>query len=132
MKKSILLIIGLLSIILAGCSVEDQGTDTGDQGSQANSTQSQIDRTIELDAFNYGYSMENITIEEGDRVQIVMTSTQGYHDFVIDALDVQSAEISAGGTTTFEFVANETGEFPFYCSIGNHRERGMEGTLTVQ
>ena len=26
----------------------------------------------------------------------------------------------------------QTGKYVFYCSVGNHREQGMEGELTVQ
>jgi uncharacterized cupredoxin-like copper-binding protein len=31
-----------------------------------------------------------------------------------------------------QFVADKTGTFEFYCSVGNHRQMGMVGTLVVQ
>ena len=55
------------------------------------------------------------------------------HDFVVerDGEDVAATEtIDPGGTTTLT-VDLESGEYVFYCSVGNHRAQGMEVTVTV-
>ena len=43
-----------------------------------------------------------------------------------------SKRINGGGTDVLGFAAPaEPGEYVFYCSVGNHRSRGMEGKLVV-
>lgn len=85
-----------------------------------------------IDGANYSYTPNNLTVNEGDTVRITLNSTDMMHDFVIDELDVKSDVIPNGESTTIEFVADQSGTFEFYCSVGDHRERGMVGTLTVQ
>ena len=55
------------------------------------------------------------------------------HDVVIerDGDEVGRTDIISESTakTTVEL---EAGEYTFYCSVGDHRDKGMEGTLTVE
>jgi plastocyanin len=43
----------------------------------------------------------------------------------------EESETITGSTTTLS-VDLEAGEYVFYCPVGNHRQGGMEGTLTVE
>lgn len=56
------------------------------------------------------------------------------HNMVIayNGAELESAEISAGATGTWEVTLEQPGMYEFWCSVGNHRERGMVGMLTVQ
>ena len=89
-------------------------------------------REFTLDAFSYGYSETEIKVRKGETVKITLTNSNGFHNFVIDELDVVSKKIKEGDVTTFEFTAGEVGNFEFYCSIGNHRAQGMIGTLIIE
>ncbi len=73
-----------------------------------------------------------ITVKKGDTVRIVMNSVDMQHDFVIDELNVRMPITKSGETNTVEFVADQTGSFEFYCSVGQHRQNGQYGTLVVQ
>jgi plastocyanin len=113
-------------------SENTQDAGSVDETSQESENTSDDVREINLEAFNFGYSQEEITVQQGETVRIVMENTGGNHDFVIDELDVATPVISGGETTNVTFTADETGEFFFYCSVGNHRSAGMEGTLIVE
>ncbi len=56
------------------------------------------------------------------------------HNWVIDEINgAQSETIAPGDSTTFSFTApTEPGQYTYYCNIGDHRDRGMVGTLTVE
>jgi plastocyanin len=56
----------------------------------------------------------------------------GTHDFKIDEFNVATNQIPAGSSEIVEFVADKSGSFEYYCSVGRHREMGMKGTLVVQ
>ena len=55
------------------------------------------------------------------------------HDFKIekDGEDVGGTQVITGDTAEAT-VELEAGEYTFYCSVGDHREEGMEGELTVE
>jgi len=89
-------------------------------------------REFTLDSFNYGYSMDTITVNEGDTVTITLTNSEGFHDLVIDEFGVATEKIRAGDTTSVTFVADRAGTYEYYCSVGNHRAQGMVGTLVVE
>jgi nitrite reductase (NO-forming) len=40
--------------------------------------------------------------------------------------------VNGGETTSVEFVADKTGTFEYYCSVGAHRAMGMTGSLVVE
>ncbi len=54
------------------------------------------------------------------------------HDWVVDEFDAKIAQVAAGKTTSVEFVADKTGTFEYYCSVGKHRQNGMVGKLIVE
>jgi plastocyanin len=66
-------------------------------------------------------------------VRINFTSEEGFHDWVVDEFEGATTEkLQAGGRDSIEFVADQSGTFEYYCSVGNHRELGMVGTLIVE
>jgi len=40
--------------------------------------------------------------------------------------------VTPGTPTSVTFVADKTGTFEYYCSVGNHRAQGMVGKLIVE
>lgn len=82
---------------------------------------------------NFSYDVGTISVNHGDRVRIVFKNAGGNHDFVIDEFTGARTKVITGGEEeTIEFTADKTGDFEFYCSVGQHREMGMKGTLTVR
>jgi len=113
-------------------SENNQVRPVGNLESQEESTSgSQEVRTIEVEAGMYYFKPSEIKVKKGEKVRIVLKNVEGMHDFVIDELKVNSGIIQSGQTTEFEFVAEKTGEFEYYCSVSNHRAMGMKGTLVV-
>lgn len=76
------------------------------------------------------FSLEEIIVNKGDLVKITITVTSGNHDFKIDEFDVY-ADTKLNVPTTVEFLADQAGEFVYYCAMPGHRERGHWGTLRV-
>lgn len=72
-----------------------------------------------------------IRVNQGDRIRLTYRNTGGFHDWVIDEFGAATNQITAGNSETIEFVADQAGEFEFYCSVGNHRARGMFGAFVV-
>lgn len=69
----------------------------------------------------------------GDVVKITLINGDGMlHDVVIDEFDVQSDQFAGRGEQdSVTFVADQIGEFVYYCSVPGHRQAGMWGKFIV-
>lgn len=110
---------------------EMTGSEDGNTGTETE-TQEPESVTIDVTGENFDLSEEEIRIKKGTRVTINFTSTDGFHDWTIDEFSASTERVNTGGTTSVTFVADTAGTFPFYCSVGNHRQLGMEGSLIVE
>lgn len=80
---------------------------------------------------SYSFSPATLAVNKGDRVKITFKDDDGFHDLRINGYEVGTERVNTGGEAIVEFTADKTGSFEYYCSVGNHREKGMVGTLTV-
>lgn len=87
---------------------------------------------INVTGQNFRFNPETITVNQGDRVRVVLTALDMPHDFDLDELGVDGPVVAPGETAEVEFTADQTGEFEYYCSVGQHRANGMTGTLIVR
>ena len=81
---------------------------------------------------NFSFTPNKITAKKGDTVKVTFTSASSFHDFVVDGYNIQTKRVSDGQSDTIQFVADKAGTFEFYCSVGQHRQMGMKGTLVVE
>lgn len=88
--------------------------------------------TFDITGKNFEFSQDEIRVKKGDTVTINFESTSGFHDWGVDAFDAWTDRVDTGGTTSVTFVANQAGQFEYYCSVGSHRANGMFGTLIVE
>lgn len=87
---------------------------------------------VEVQGGSFYFEPNEIEVEKGDTVKLTFKAMDGMHDFVVDELAVKTPVIKSGETYEVEFVASQEGEFEFYCSVGEHRAKGMVGKLIVE
>lgn len=88
-------------------------------------------REFAITARNYEFSPSRIEVMQDDLVKITLRSEDDAHSFVIDGYRIMK-RIPAGGSTTFEFRADRTGTFAFYCGMTNAEGHSrMKGELVV-
>lgn len=86
---------------------------------------------VKMTGDDFRFDPDITEVRKGQKVKVVLTSIDMPHDFDLDEFNVDGQIAKAGETTEVEFVASDTGEFEYYCSVGNHRELGMVGKLIV-
>lgn len=113
---------------------DQQAQDASNAGNQAESSEIQGEvKEFVVTGTNFKFSLDEIRVAEGDTVRIVFKNEDGFHDWKIDEFNAATQIIQTGQKeTTIEFVANQVGEFEYYCSVGEHRKFGMKGTLIVE
>lgn len=89
-------------------------------------------KVFNLTGKDYSFSTTEIRVQEGDTVTINFESTQGFHDWVINEFEVGTERVVEGDSSSVTFVVDKKGEFEFYCSVGDHRAKGMVGKLIVE
>lgn len=89
-------------------------------------------KTFEVSGQNFSFAPSEIRVKKGDRVKINFTNQNGLHDWVLDEFSARTPKIQSGQTASVEFVADKTGTFEFYCSVGEHRAMGMKGNFIVE
>lgn len=88
--------------------------------------------SFDVMANNFNFTPSTMTVNKGDTVKITVHNNGGTHDLKIDEFKASTKLLQTGQTETIQFVADKTGTFEYYCSVGNHRAMGMKGTLTVK
>lgn len=96
------------------------------------STMTDASSAIAIEGGAFYFKPNEIRVKKGEKVTITFTNAEGFHDFVIDEFNVRTKQLSGGQSETIEFTPDKAGEFEFYCSVGEHRQKGMVGTLIVE
>jgi plastocyanin len=89
-------------------------------------------KTFQVEGSSFTFVPAEIRVKKGDTVKVVFKNTEGFHDWVLDEFSVRTKQIPAGQTDTVQFLADKTGTFEYYCSVGKHRQQGMVGKLIVE
>jgi plastocyanin len=89
-------------------------------------------KEFDVKAGGFYFEPNVMRVKLGDTVRIILNAADMTHDFVIDELGVRSSVIAGGDSTSVEFIADQLGEFEYYCGVSNHRQLGMTGTLIIE
>lgn len=101
-------------------------------GSASSGAMQNTKQKITVTASNFTFDPKTITVKKGQPVEITFKNSGGTHDFVIDEFHVKTQIIPGGQSEIVTFIPDKTGTFNYYCSVGNHRAMGMQGTITVE
>lgn len=150
MKKTIMilsvLLVGLLFVVGCGAkepAVVEEPTEVVEDTADAMEAEPEVVveevaevvpavKEFSIVGTNWDFDVKEIRVNEGDTVRIQFKSDSGFHDWVVDEFNAKTDQVNSGGTTSVEFVAGTAGTYEYYCSVGNHRARGMVGTLIVE
>lgn len=129
----LLFVLVALMIAAAGCSQpqpESGGTPRVIGDSQGN-PQAEV-HEFSVRAFQWGFDPEKITVKKGEKVRLLLSSTDVNHGLAFPeyGLDVK---LSPGQTVPLEFTADKEGTFVGYCSVPcGEGHLGMKLKLVVE
>lgn len=135
MKK---ILIGLLVVLIIGIGVfyfSGNQTVTGNvvkENLGSDNVKTFVLTSSHLRFFLNGVESPELKVKLGDKVKIILNNEEGFHDWAIDAFGAATERVNADKSTSVEFVADKKGTFEYYCSVGQHREKGMFGKFVVE
>ena len=78
------------------------------------------------------FSPGRLEVQKDDLVKVTFTAADIAHSFTIDS-DRIAKRAGAGQSVVFEFRADQTGTFPYYCNLTQDDKcRRMRGELVVR
>lgn len=88
-------------------------------------------RDVSVTVKGFRFSPARIAVSRDDLVRVTVQSEDIAYSFTIDAYWL-SKRVPAGGSVSFEFLADREGTFPFYSSLTNDpRHAEARGELVV-
>ena len=117
----------------AGAAVVENAPVAIDVASSSVAVSDTLVKTIHIEAFNFGFNQDQVTLQKGDRVRLVFTSTSGTHGVRIPDLGLSTKAFSPGEEQVLEFIATTAGTFNYFCDVPCGKgHRDMQGQLIVQ
>jgi heme/copper-type cytochrome/quinol oxidase subunit 2 len=87
---------------------------------------------LNIDGDHYSFAPARIEVQKDDLVKVTFHAKDIAHSFTVDAYRI-AKRAAAGQTVVFEFRADQTGTFPFYCNLTqDDRCRQMKGEIVVK
>ena len=89
-------------------------------------------REFAVSGNGFAFSPSALAVNKNDLVKITFTAQDLPHSFTIDDYRIVK-RAGAGQTVTFEFRADRSGAFTFYCNLSQDAKcKDMKGTLNVR
>jgi uncharacterized cupredoxin-like copper-binding protein len=145
--RSFALIALVLSLALPLAACGDDDDDSGSSGSGGTDSGEQATTGGEMEAGSAGGETLKIAADPGGALKFdksSLTAKAGKVTIVMDnpsdlphAVEIEGNGVEVAGDTVMKGGVSEAsadlkaGEYEFYCPVGNHKDAGMEGTLTV-
>ncbi len=134
-RKLLVLVAVAIPLTFAACG-DDEDTTTAASDTATTSTEESAPTgggaTVDISETEFQLDPADPTAEAGSVTFNVSNDGQTVHNLEVEGNGVEEVtdSIEAGGSAELT-VDLEPGEYEIYCSIGDHAEQGMEGTLTV-
>jgi uncharacterized cupredoxin-like copper-binding protein len=126
-----------VAVPIAGCGGGGDDNSTSAETAGAASTSGGAaggGQTVDMTAADYKFDPSDQTVNSGDVTFKLTNDGQTTHSLEIEDVNGQDKElegdVSPGQSGTLE-VNLPPGKYEFYCPVGNHKEMGMEGEITV-
>jgi uncharacterized cupredoxin-like copper-binding protein len=123
-----------LSVSVAACGGDDDEGDTAAQETTAEAGGGQPAAILDVSESDFKIDPKDGKVDEDGLIQFEVTNDgETTHQLSIEAqgeIPRTTDTIEPGEDETFT-VELDSGKYIWYCPIDNHRELGMEGTLTV-
>lgn len=117
------------SLAGAGC-----GTGGGEKGAAPSGAKGSVTETIRIKETEYKLQPSKVTLDKpGTYVFKAVNSGDSVHALEVESeeIEVETEEIDPGRSAELK-VKLKAGTYELYCPVDGHKEKGMEGTVTVE
>jgi uncharacterized cupredoxin-like copper-binding protein len=140
---ALLAIGGALVVPIAGCGGDDDDETSAEGGAPTQAATTTTGgaangggggETVDMSMTDFALDPSNPTVKAGSVTFNVTNDGQAPHALEVEGPggEVETETLDAGGSEKLTVDLNQPGTYTMYCPVGNHRDMGMEGQVTVQ
>lgn len=130
---ALVLLLASLALVAAGCGgddEEDTSAATTTEDTSAATDDGGGGAATEVSMTEYAFEPGDVTVSEGDSIEVV-NDGELPHNLTVTDEDLATSDLDGGGSEELT-VDLPPGEYEYICTIGDHADQGMTGTLTVE
>jgi uncharacterized cupredoxin-like copper-binding protein len=129
-----------LVVPIAGCGGDDDDETSADTGAATQFTTTTGGaaggggETVDMSLTDFALNPADPTVKAGQVTFNVTNDGQAPHALEVEGPggEVETQTLDAGGAEKLAVDLSKPGTYEMYCPVGNHRDMGMEGQVTVQ
>ena len=141
MKLKLLGVTAVLSLaVFAGCGDDDKSSDTN-TGANTTTTDTTTNgrgaaaETVDVSLTDFKIDPANPEIAKAGAVEFKVKNDGGtVHNLEVEGPSGEKelpSDLDPGQSGTLTLELSKPGKYEWYCPVGNHRDLGMEGEITV-
>jgi uncharacterized cupredoxin-like copper-binding protein len=122
--------VAAIAVLTAGCGDDDDTT-----ASPTTTAAQDAGSNVDLSATDFKFSPADPSTKAGQVTFNVSNDGQTVHNLEVEGPNGEqelSSDLSAGQSGTLTVDMSKPGTYEFYCPVGDHRQLGMEGEITVK
>jgi plastocyanin len=132
---ALLAIVAALALALAACGGDDD--DDGEEATEA-ATQTApaggAGETVDMSLTDFALNPAQLTVAPGEVTFNLTNDGQAPHNLEVEGPSGEAEldqDLEAGQSGQLTVDLSQPGTYEMYCPVGNHRQMGMEGEITV-
>jgi uncharacterized cupredoxin-like copper-binding protein len=124
-------------VLLGGCGSDDDGGSSGSSAQKTETTSAGgggAGATVNVSETEFKIDPANLKVAKAGKVKFQATNDgQIVHALEVEGPgdEAETEQIQPGQSATVSADLSKAGTYEMYCPVGNHRQQGMEGKVTV-
>jgi plastocyanin len=128
---TVLLALGALALFVTGCGGDDDDDTAATEATNTEAAGGGGATSVSMT--EYAFDPSDLTVSMGDVIEVT-NDGELPHNLTVEGEDLATSDLDPGASEELEVGARPlpAGDYEFICTIGDHAEQGMTGTMTVE
>ncbi len=125
----------VVAALAVGCGDDDETTASSTSTGTETTADASGGETVAVSETEYAIDPADPTVKAGTVTFEVTNDGEITHNLEIEGPSGEQElepDLAPGDSGTLEVDLSEPGSYEWYCPIGDHRDQGMEGEITVE
>jgi plastocyanin len=132
--SALALLVGAAALGVGACGGDDDDENGEETAAQTATAPAGGGETVSISETDFALDPSDPTVKAGTVNFRVTNDGQTTHALEVEGPggEAETDDIAPGQSAQLTVELNEAGTYEMYCPVGNHKEMGMEGEITVQ
>ena len=131
---AVLLALGAMALFVAGCGGDDDDDDDAAATTETTTEAAGGGGRPTVGMTEFEFDPSDLTVSKGGAIEVT-NDGELPHNLTVEGQDLATSDLEPGASQPL-LLGNGTvlpaGNYEFICTIGDHAEQGMTGTMTVE